>query len=154
MGEGQCRSYAVMFVILYVVQGSFSLDVELFCLRYECVCGASVVQGFVPIVLVCLCVVGFLVSRALVDGCLLMGRGCAFLLHVCWLPFVVVLALAAFRVASLSPVYVRAAGFSILPGCLSVYLSLTLVQIVCGVMVGCGCCDPVSSGGREWEHDG
>ena len=65
----------------------------------------------------CLCVVSFLVSRALADGCLPGGRGCDVLLLVCWLLFVVVLAPVAFRVASLSLAYVRAARFSILPRC-------------------------------------
>ena len=67
--------YAVIFVILFVVQGRFSLGVKLCCLRYECVSGAGVVQGSVLVFLMYLCVVGFLVSRALADGCLLGRRG-------------------------------------------------------------------------------
>ncbi len=44
------------------------------CLRYEYVCGAGVVRGYVPAVLVLLFVVDFCVSHARADGCLTGGE--------------------------------------------------------------------------------
>jgi hypothetical protein len=123
------------------------------CLRYEYVCGAGAVRGFVPVFLVCLFVVDFLVSHALADGCLTGRRGRHVLLLVCCFRFVLVLAHEACRVAYPLHVSLRAAGYSILPGRINVYLSLALVQVVCCVMVGCRRCFAVPSGGRRREHD-
>ena len=96
-------------------------------LRYEYVCGAGVVLGSISVFLVYLFVVGFLVSHALADGCLTGMKGRHVLLPVCWPLLAFVLALEACRVASPLPVSLRAAGYSILPGRINVYLPLTHV---------------------------